>query len=100
MVKFHFGSGTRGLFGILYEQFRLVLLVLPLYIGLTVVLGIVRVNLLSTGITLIDIWDAQGYTVLSSIHKLGALGYYACSIYVVEKLRQRRFYSHEYWMRR
>ncbi|KAG7401844.1 hypothetical protein PHYBOEH_010307 [Phytophthora boehmeriae] len=74
-----------GLFGMLYEQFRLVLLVQPLYIGLTVVLGILRVNLLSTDISLVEIWDTQGYTVLSSIHKLGALR----SIRLLHKLHLR-----------
>ncbi|KAL4177582.1 hypothetical protein KRP22_002512 [Phytophthora ramorum] len=89
-----------GLFGMLYTQFRLVLLVHPAYICLTVILGIARVNLLSADIAHVDIWDARGYAVFSSIHKLGALCYYACSIYAVEQLRSRKFYSHEYWMHR
>ncbi|EGZ10414.1 hypothetical protein PHYSODRAFT_521210 [Phytophthora sojae] len=89
-----------GLFGMLYTQFRAVLLSQLLYITLTIVLDVARVRLLSSGISHVDIWDARGYTACSSIHKLGALGYYACSIYAVEQLRQQNFYTHEYWMRR
>ncbi|KAG1707290.1 hypothetical protein DVH05_026484 [Phytophthora capsici] len=89
-----------GLFGILYSQFRLVLLLHPLYICLTIILGIARESLLASGIAHEDIWTEYGYTVFSGIHKIGALGYYASSIYAVEKLRHRKFYSHEYWMRK
>ncbi|ETI36310.1 hypothetical protein F441_17412 [Phytophthora nicotianae CJ01A1] len=89
-----------GLFGMLYSHFRLVLLVHPLYICLTIILGIVRMNLLSLGNAHADIWDVQGYAALSGIHKIGALCYYACSIYAVEKLRNRKYYSPEYWMRK
>ncbi|KAL3662574.1 hypothetical protein V7S43_012427 [Phytophthora oleae] len=89
-----------GLFGMLYTQFRLVLLVHPLYICLTIILGLARESLLSSEITHVDIWTEWGYAVFSGIHKFGALGYYACSIYAVEKLRNRKFYSHEYWMRK
>ncbi|KAG7390540.1 hypothetical protein PHYPSEUDO_007480 [Phytophthora pseudosyringae] len=89
-----------GLFGMLYTQFRLVLLVHSLYVCVTITLAIARVNLLSSGITHVGIWDARGYAVFSGIHKIGALCYYICSIYAVEQLRHRKFYSHEYWMRK
>ncbi|EEY59631.1 uncharacterized protein PITG_12212 [Phytophthora infestans T30-4] len=89
-----------GLFGMLYSHFRLVLLVHLLYICLTIILGIVRMNLLSPGNEHVDIWDARGYAAFSGIHKIGALCYYACSIVAVEKLRKHKYYSPEYWMRR
>ncbi|OWY95771.1 Transmembrane protein [Phytophthora megakarya] len=88
-----------GLFSMLYSQFRLVLLVHPVYICLTIILGITRMKLLSSGVDHVDIWDTQGYAAFSGIHKIGALCYYACNIYAVERLRHRKFYSHEYWMR-
>ncbi|KAG3012660.1 hypothetical protein PC121_g14828 [Phytophthora cactorum] len=80
-----------GLFGMLYSHFRLVLLVHPLYICLTIILGIARMNLLSSeNAHHVDIWDAQDYAAFSGIHKIAAMCYYACSIYAVEKLRDRK----------
>ncbi|POM66619.1 hypothetical protein PHPALM_17499 [Phytophthora palmivora] len=89
-----------GLFGMLYSQFRLVVLVHPVYISFTIILGVTRMNLLSSGGDHVDIWAARGYAAFSGIHKIGALCYYASSIYAVERLRQRKFYSHEYWMQK
>lgn len=80
------------------------------------------------GAQLIEIWDMDGYPVLSCIQKLGAYDvlllasnpsacvaflltpscitgviigavlYYACSVCAVEKLRDPKFYCYEHWM--
>ncbi|KAL7686539.1 putative transmembrane protein [Plasmopara halstedii] len=87
-----------GLFGMLYSQFRIVLLMHPLYICLTVILVACRMTLLSSENDRIKIWDNFGYLIFSGMHKIGALLYYVCSIYAVEQLRNRKYYTFESWM--
>ncbi|TYZ64092.1 hypothetical protein PybrP1_009119 [[Pythium] brassicae (nom. inval.)] len=87
-----------GLFSLLFAEFRSVVLVHPAYILLTVFLGVARVNSLTDGAQLGEIWDVSGYPVFSCIQKLAAVAYYACSVRAVEKLRRPQFYSHEHWM--
>lgn len=89
-----------GLFGMLYSHFHYVLLVHMLYICLTILLAVYRMDLLSSGSDYITIWDVDGYALLSGVHKIGALGYYACTIFAIEQLRNRKYYSHEYWVRK
>ncbi|GAB9477142.1 hypothetical protein Gpo141_00014204 [Globisporangium polare] len=87
-----------GLFYLLYAEFRPIILVHPVYILLTVFLGMARVNHLNSGAQLIEIWDMDGYPVLSCIQKLSAVLYYACSVFAVEKLRDPKFYCYDHWM--
>uniref|UniRef100_K3WYL5 Transmembrane protein 138 n=1 Tax=Globisporangium ultimum (strain ATCC 200006 / CBS 805.95 / DAOM BR144) TaxID=431595 RepID=K3WYL5_GLOUD len=88
-----------GLFYMLFAEFRAILFVQPAYMLLTILLSMARLAHLNNGADIVEIWDATGYPVLSCIQKLGAVVYYFCSIYAVEKLRHPKFYSHEHWMR-
>lgn len=69
------------------------------------------------GASLVEVWDADGYAVLSSFQKLGgyrcrvtilplifyakgAILYYFSTMDAMEKLKNPKYYDQEYWLNR
>ena len=60
-----------GLLGVLLKKFRLVLLLHPLYMCLTLATGALRIRKLGSTYDLIGLWRSDGFITLSTIHKVG-----------------------------
>lgn len=62
-----------GLLGLLIKKFRVVLILHPIYVALTLAQGFYRVKQLSEGKTLAYLWMNSTYIVLSYLQKIGTL---------------------------
>lgn len=61
-----------GLLGLLLQKFKLVLLMHPIYIALTIATGVVRVNkIVNQNLTLEKLWRDSSFVVLSTVQKIG-----------------------------
>ena len=60
-----------GLLGFLIKKFRFVLILNPVYLSFTIAAGILRVHILSTGGTVVDMWKNSTFVGISITQKLG-----------------------------
>lgn len=67
-----------GLLGVLVKKFRMVLILHPIYITLTLVTGIYRVHYLAQGNMLYELWLTDSFIFLSSLHKIGMCNMSCC----------------------
>jgi hypothetical protein len=88
-----------GLLGVLTKKFRSVLLLHPIYLGFTIVIGIYRVRRLDNdNRTIVDLWQDPSYNALSILHKVIAIPYYLFNIRATVKLSERKYFDKDAWI--
>ena len=60
-----------GLLGVLVKKFRSVIILHPIYVILTLVTGLIRVNYYSDGHKLYYLWQQPTFIALSTVQKIG-----------------------------
>jgi hypothetical protein len=62
-----------GLLGVLLKKFRMVLLLHPVYMSMTLVTGAIRIRKLGDDYDLVKLWRDDGFIALSVIQKCGEI---------------------------
>lgn len=81
-----------------YFQFTGVLLLHPLYIAYTMVLGGYRVTSLHDDMTIQTLWSLPYFTPLSVVHKIVAAVYYVANLRSTIKLGSPLYYNKDAWV--
>ena len=87
-----------GLLGILFSHFRQVLLMYPVYIVSTILLGGFRLRYILDGNKLWDIHRILPFFASSSIHKFLAVIFYLLNTRAALKLADPNFYEKDQWV--
>ena len=87
-----------GLLGLLMKKFRLVLLMQPIYIMITLLAGAFRVRRLQYGDTFLKLWRNQTFIQLSSAQKVIAIPYYLLNLRATIKLGDPVYYDKDTWV--
>lgn len=87
-----------GLLSLLLQKFRLVLLIQPLYLAMTLVMGSFRVRHFGNGDTLYQVWNNTNYIQLSTAQKVIAVFYYLLNVRATIKLGDPIYYNKHTWV--
>ena len=87
-----------GLLMFLVKKFKLVLFFHVLNMSATVACGAYRVQQLSLGIEIKDLWMNDVFVALSSVQKIIAIPYYALNLRAAVKLSDRIYFDKEAWI--
>mmetsp|Transcript_4166 Transcript_4166/g.7789 ORF Transcript_4166/g.7789 Transcript_4166/m.7789 type:complete len:201 (-) Transcript_4166:62-664(-) len=87
-----------GLLGVLAKQFTGVLLLHPLYIGYTMLLGGYRVTELHKDVEISGLWELPYFIPLSVCHKIVAAIYYVANLRSTIKLGSPLYYNKDAWV--
>ena len=69
-----------GLLGLLMKKFRLALLMHPLYLGLTIAAGALRVQQLSNGGDIVGLQNNSAFIAVSAVQKIGSNSHPYCVV--------------------
>ena len=87
-----------GLLGLLLKKFRAVLLFQPIYIALTIWLGLTRTERLGKSDAFSELWTDKNFAALVIIHKMAALLYYVVNIKAIMKLGDPIYFNKDAWI--